>query len=154
MGVEDIFISSPAGSEGAFQGHPVLQAGQGTDSWSGIWAAARAINGTHLLVLDSSFLNMDPVFFVRLMQMSCLGMGVLPFLGGNCEPWAACYPSALRTLESSAGKSPSPDAKAPAMEALAKGLVARYNVPAADACFFDRSAPRAVSSGAPYFSRR
>lgn len=139
MGVEDIFISAPVGMGEAFQGHPILQIGKGPDSWGGIFAAAQAMNGTHLFVLDSGFLNMDPVFFVRLMQMSCLGMGVLPYVGENCEPFAACYPSAVRRLEKSPGKPPGEDAKTPALEALSKGLVARYNVQAGDAVFFDRS---------------
>jgi hypothetical protein len=154
MGVEDIFISAPGGAGAAFQGHPLLQARQGPDSWGGIFAAAQAMNGTHLLVLHSGFPNMDPVFFVRLMQMSCLGMGVLPFIGENCEPLAACYPMAIRKLESSLGQPSGEDPEAPALAALGKGLVARYNVPPGDGPFFDRSVPDVLSTGQDYLSKR
>jgi len=115
--------------------------GQSNCAGSRILNSAASLTGTHLLVLDPAFSRVDPVFIIRLMQMSCLGMGVLPYCGGVSVPLLACYPLAIRMLEKIF---PNPDNVTGvqlAEMALEKGLVARYDVPEKDAIYFSQTVP-------------
>lgn len=95
-GVTSLFVSVRPGSEIRLPGATVVpDSTADAGPLAGIAAGLRAASPGLVLVLAVDMAEMQSAHLRQLVAMATPERGVVPMLGGQCEPLAAIYPSAL-----------------------------------------------------------